>query len=203
MLRDRGGGHGSENALTIRTKISFLILSGCRAGASPASCTKRQPERLPYKQNAFACVLNDAWRGMSEKAPLQDPLSKGVRAGRPRVQQERCECIAEMCERPALLEAKMDIGKIAVTSCPTLGDSWNNGTQDFAALHLRRLFFLLFRFGMNGQAGCTESPLLPSPRTHNDLRSQSRNRSQSQRPRSAYSLSCLDVGFGVRGHVRA
>ncbi len=138
----------SENALAIRTKISFLILSGCRAGASPASCTKRQPERLPYKQNAFACVLSDSWGSVSEKAPLQNQLSKGMRAGRPRVQQERCEGVPKMCEQPAILEGEMDIGNIAVTSRPTLGDSWNNGTQDFAALHLRRLFLLLFRFGM-------------------------------------------------------
>ncbi len=138
----------SAAALAIRTKISFLILSGCRAGASPASCTKWQPERLPYKQNAFACVLSDSWWGVSEKAPLQDALSEGMRAGRPRVQQERCEGIPEISEQPAILEGKMDIGNIAVTSRPTLGDSWNNGTQDFAALHLRRLFLLLFRFGM-------------------------------------------------------
>src|SRR5437762_13742110 len=116
----------SENALAIRTKISFLILSGCRAGASPASCTKRQPERLPYKQNAFACVLSDSWRGVSEKALLQDQLSKGMRAGRPRVQQERCERIAETCEQPALLEAEINIRRIAITSHPTLGDSWSN-----------------------------------------------------------------------------
>src|SRR6266705_4634072 len=143
----------SENALAIRTKISFLILSGCRAGASPASCTKRQPKRLPYKQNAFACVLSDSRWGVSEKALLQDQLSKGMRAGRPRVQQERCEGIPEISEQPAILEGEMDIGNIAVTSRPTLGDSWNNGTQDFAALHLRRLFLLLFRFGMKW-AGC-------------------------------------------------
>src|SRR5206468_11831255 len=54
----------------------------------------------------------------------------------------------EISEQPAILEGKMDIGKIAITSCPTLRDSWSNSTQDFAALHLRRLFLLLFRFGM-------------------------------------------------------
>src|SRR5204862_6656085 len=53
-----------------------------------------------------------------------------------------------MCEQSALLEAKIDIGKIAITWCPTLRDSWNNGTQDFAALHLRRRLLRLFRFGM-------------------------------------------------------
>src|SRR5438876_1698155 len=56
----------SENALAIRTKISFLILSGCRAGASPASCTKRQPERLPYKQNAF-CLRSKRQLGERER----------------------------------------------------------------------------------------------------------------------------------------
>src|SRR5438034_10725821 len=138
----------SAAALAIRTKISFLILSGCRAGASPASCTKWQPERLPYKQNAFACVLSDSWWGVSEKAPLQDALSEGMRAGRPRVEQQGCERIPERSKQPAILERKMDIGKIAFTRRPTLGDSWSNSPQDFAALHLRRLFLLLFRFGM-------------------------------------------------------
>ena len=73
---------------------------------------------------------------MSEKAPLQDQLSKGMRAGRPCVEQQRCERIAEMCEQPAILKGEMDMGTIAVTLRPTLGDSWNNSTQDFAALHL-------------------------------------------------------------------
>src|SRR5437773_12246883 len=126
----------SAAALTIRTTNSFLISSGCRAGASPASCTKWQPERVPYKQNAFACVLSDSWWGVSEKAPLQDQFSKGMRVGRPRVQQERCEGIPEISEQPAIFEGKMDIGNIAVTSCPTLGDGWSNSTQDFAALYL-------------------------------------------------------------------
>src|SRR5207249_10373424 len=117
----------SAAALTIRTTNSFLISSGCRAGASPASCIKRQPERLPYKQNAFACVLSDSWWGVSEKALLQDQLSKGMRARRPRVQQERCEGIPETSEQPAILEGEMDIGDIGVTSRPTYGDSWNNG----------------------------------------------------------------------------
>jgi hypothetical protein len=71
-----------------------------------------------------------------------------MRAGWPRVQQERCEGIPEISEQPAILEAKIDIGRIAITSCPTLRDSWSNSTQDFAALHLRRLFLLFFRFGM-------------------------------------------------------
>ena len=143
----------SENALAIRTKVSFLILSACRAGASPASCIKRQPERLPYKQNAFACVLSDSWGSVCQKAPLQDQLSKRGRVGRPCVEQQGCERIAKMCEQPAILKRKMDIGKIAVTSCPTLGDSWSNSTQDFAALHLRRLFVLLFRFGVKRAGG--------------------------------------------------
>src|SRR5438034_5671718 len=114
----------SAAALTIRTTNSFLISSGCRAGASPASCIKRQPERLPYKQNAFACVLSDSWGSVSEKALLQNQLSKGMCAGRPRVQQQGCERIAEMCEQPALLEADINIRRIAITSCPTLRDSW-------------------------------------------------------------------------------
>ena len=138
----------SATALATRARISFRILSGCRAGASPASCTKRQPERLPYKQNALGCALNEKGRGVSEKAPLQNQLSKRMRVWRARIEQQGCERIAEMCEQPAILKGEMDIGNIAITSCPTLRDSWNNGTQNFAALHRRRLFLLLFRFGM-------------------------------------------------------
>src|SRR5437588_1687285 len=140
-------------ALAIRITIPFRISSGCRASAWPASGETRQPERLPYKQNANASRLTADRRGVREKAPLQDQLSKGMCVGRPRVEQQRCECIAEMREQPVILEAKIDIGKIAVTSRPTLGDSWSNSTQDFAALHLRRLFLLFFRFGMKRAGG--------------------------------------------------
>jgi hypothetical protein len=89
---------------------------------------------------------------VSEKAPLQDQLSKGVRARRSCIEQQGCKRIAEMCEQPAILKRKMDIGKIAITSCPTLGDSWNNGTEAFTALHLSRWLFLLRRLGMKRTA---------------------------------------------------
>ena len=111
------------------------------AGGTPAATVKKSAT-ADYE------LLNEKGRSVSEKALLQDQFSKGMRAGRPCVEQQGCERIAKMCEQPAILEGKMDIGRIAITSCPTLADSWNNGTQDFAALHLRRLFLLLFRFGM-------------------------------------------------------
>ena len=99
-----------------------------------------QAARLPLQSKKSATadyeLLGEKGRGVREKAPLQDQLSKGMRAGRPRIEQQRCECIAEMCEQPVILEAKIDIGKNAVTSRPTLGDSWSNSPQDFAALHL-------------------------------------------------------------------
>ena len=76
-----------------------------------------------------------------------------MRVGWPRVQQERCEGVPEISEQPAILKRKMDIGNIAVTLRPTLGDSWNNSTQDFAALHLRGLFFLFRRLGMEWALG--------------------------------------------------
>ena len=116
------------------------------AGGTPAATVKKSAT-ADYE------LLGEKGRGVREKAPLQDQLSKGMRAGRPRIEQQRCECIAEMCEHPVILEAKIDIGKIAITSCPTLGDSWNNGTQDFAALHLWRLFLLLCRLGVKRALG--------------------------------------------------
>jgi hypothetical protein len=56
----------------MKTVISFRIWSGCRAGASPTRYMERQPERLPYNQNAFASALRQKWRSVSEKALLQD-----------------------------------------------------------------------------------------------------------------------------------
>jgi hypothetical protein len=116
------------------------------AGGTPAATVKKSAT-ADYE------LLGEKRRGVREKAPLQDQLSKGMRVGRPRIEQQRCECIAEMCEQPVILEAKIDFGKNAVTSRPTLGDSWSNSAQDFAALHLRRLFFLLLRLGMKWALG--------------------------------------------------
>ena len=115
------------------------------AGGTPAATVK--------KSATADCELGKKGRGVREKAPLQDQLSKRMSARRTRVEQQRFKCIAEMCQQPAILKGKMEIGKIAVTSCPTLGNSWNNSTQDFAALHLRRLFLLFFRLGMKWAGG--------------------------------------------------
>ena len=116
------------------------------AGGTPAATVKKSAT-ADYE------LSGEKGRSVSEKALLQDQLCKGMRAGRPCVEQQRCERIAEMCEQPAILKGEIDIGNIAITSCPTLRDSWNNGTQNFAALHLRRLFLLLFRFGMKWAGG--------------------------------------------------
>ena len=115
------------------------------AGGTPAATVKKSAT-ADYE-------LGKKGRGVREKAPLQDQLSKGMRFGRPRIEQQRCECIAEMCEQPAILERKIDIGKNAITSRPTLGDGWSYSTQDFAALHMRGLFLLFRRLGMERALG--------------------------------------------------
>ena len=46
------------------------------------------------------------------------------------------------------LKGKSDGRKIGVIASPAFRFRKNNRTQDFAALHLRRLFFLLCRLGM-------------------------------------------------------
>jgi hypothetical protein len=111
------------------------------AGGTPAATVKKSAT-ADYE------LLGEKGRSVSEKTLLQDQLSKRMRAGRPGVQQQRCRGVAKMCEQHAILKRKMDIGRIATTSCPTFRDSWSNSTQDFAALHLRRLFLLFCRFGM-------------------------------------------------------
>src|SRR6266478_3699653 len=129
------------------------VCSGSRVGCGVCANAGGTPAATVKKSATADYELGKKGRGVREKAPLQDQLSKGMRAGRPCVQQQRCECIAEMCDQPVILEAKIDIGKNAVTSRPTLGDSWSNRTQNFAALHLRRLFLLLFRLGMKWAGG--------------------------------------------------
>src|SRR5258705_6749267 len=47
----------SATAPAIMAAMWFRISSGCRAGASPDSEERRQPERLPYKQHAIATVV--------------------------------------------------------------------------------------------------------------------------------------------------
>ena len=66
----------SATVLAIMTAMCFRISSGCRAGASPAKGKTRQPERLPYKQNAIATALREKRRSVSEKASLQDQFSE-------------------------------------------------------------------------------------------------------------------------------
>ena len=50
----------AANVIVLAIKIeSGFVISGCRAGASPAGLEERQPERLPYKQNAITCALSE------------------------------------------------------------------------------------------------------------------------------------------------
>jgi len=147
--------------------------------------------------------LLEHWWGVSEKALLQNQLSKRTRAGRPRIEQQRCECIAEMCEQPAILKGEMDMGTIAVTLRPTLGDSWNNSTQDFAALHLRRLFLLLFRFGMKRAGRLRRIAFCRHRRERTMIRDRNPGTDRNRNGHTTHARFHSSVGFGVRGHVRA
>ena len=135
-----------RSRLEPRFLFSFCLVVG-QAPRLPAVQNGNR-SGCPTNRTRLLAFLNDAWRGVSEKALLQDQLSKRMRFRRSRVEQQRCERVAETSEQPAILEGKIDIGKIAVTSCPTLGDTWNNSAQDFAALQLRVFVFLLCRLGM-------------------------------------------------------
>ena len=66
----------SATAVAIMAEMYFRISSGCRADASSASEERRQPERLPYKQNAVATALPDERRRVSEKTLLQYQFSE-------------------------------------------------------------------------------------------------------------------------------
>jgi hypothetical protein len=87
-------------------------------------------------------------RSVSEKAPLQNQFSERVGAGRTRVEKQRHQAVARMHDERACSNVKVDIGKIRVVAGPTLRFRKNNRTQNFAALHMRRLLLWLYGFRM-------------------------------------------------------
>jgi hypothetical protein len=133
--------------------MCFRISSGCRAGAWPASGERRQPQRLPYKQNAIATALRDERRSVSEKARLQDQFSERKCARWAGVEEQGRNRPRGIRDERARLNRKIRIAEFRVIACPTLCFRKNNGAQDFAALHLRGLFLLFRRLGMEWTVG--------------------------------------------------
>jgi hypothetical protein len=131
----------------------FRISSGCRAGASPAGGRRRQPERLPYKQNAIAFALRDERRSVSEKARLQNQFSERKCAGWSGIEKQRPNDSRRMYNEPPRLNGKIRVAEFRVIACPIFCFRKNDSAQDFAALHLRGLFFLFRRLGMEWALG--------------------------------------------------
>ncbi len=71
-----------------------------------------------------------------------------MRAGRPGIEKQWRQRSSRMPNMRPFLKANSNGRKIGVIARPAFRFRKNNRTQDFAALHLRRLFFLLCRLGM-------------------------------------------------------
>jgi hypothetical protein len=126
-------------------EMYFRISSGCRADASSASEQGRQPERLPYKQHAIATALRQERRSVSQNALLQNQFSERKRAGRSGIEKQRRNDSRGMHTERARLNGKIRTAEFRIVARPIFCFRENESAQDFAALHLRGLFFLFRR----------------------------------------------------------
>ncbi|HEV8417565.1 MAG TPA: hypothetical protein VGQ43_02345, partial [Candidatus Udaeobacter sp.] len=58
-----------------------------------------------------------------------------------------------ICNERDRLNGKIGVAEFRVIACPIFRFRKNDSAQDFAALHLRRLFFLFCRLGMEWALG--------------------------------------------------
>ena len=131
----------------------FRMSSGCRAGAWPATGETRQPQRLPYKQHAFATALRQERRSVCEKTLLQNQFSERKCAGWAGVEQQRRNSSRRMHNERAMLNGEIRVAEFRIIACPIFRFRKNEGAQDFAALHLRGLFLLLCWLGVKRALG--------------------------------------------------
>jgi hypothetical protein len=117
-----------------------------------------QAARLPLQREirdpeTFRGPLGQGRRCVSEKAPLQDQFSEGMRVGWSCVERRRHLRVTQRRDECDVLNAKIKVGKVRVVARPTFRFRKNNSAQDLAALHLRVSLCLLCRFGMEWARG--------------------------------------------------
>src|SRR5215475_14564711 len=131
----------------------FRISSGCRAGASPAKRAHGNRSGCPTNSTRPRTVLADERRSVSEKARLQDQFRERKCAGWSGIEKQWRSGSRRMNNAHPHLNGKIRVTEFCIISYPIFCFRKNDSAQDFAALHLGGLFFLLCRFGMEGALG--------------------------------------------------
>ncbi|MGC1320548.1 MAG: hypothetical protein WA849_00045 [Candidatus Udaeobacter sp.] len=90
---------------------------------------------------------------MGEKASLQDQFSERKCAGWSGVEQQRRNSSRRTHNERTRLNGKIRSAEFGVIPCPIFCFRKNDSAQDFAALHLRGLFFLFRWLGMEWALG--------------------------------------------------
>ena len=193
----------------LELKLSFCISSVCSGSA-------RRPAQSVQMASGSGCPTNRTRSRIATS--LGDEMAEREREGSAArsIQRTRiapggpvssnsgASASREICEQPALLEAGKSISeKSRHLRAQLFVISWNNGTQDFAALHLRRLFLLLLQvWNETGTRFAPNRFSLRPPRTRNGSRSRIQEQIAIATATQRILAFISSVGFGVRGHVR-
>ena len=168
----------STSALAIMAEMCFRISSGCRAGASPASGETRQPQRLPYKQYAIATALRagKAEREREGSAARSIQRTKMRRVVRCRV--TAAQQLATNTQRTRPPERENLRRRISRHCVPNLLFSQKRQRAGFCSTAPAMIVLFVSQAwnGMGTRFAPCRFPLRP-PRTRNDSRPRSRNRS--------------------------
>ena len=177
----------NASALAAMAAVSLRISSGCRAGASPAGGRRRQPERLPYKQNAIASCSTP---GKAERV-REDSAAKSIQRMKTRVKAARCRVTTEQqlatnTQRTRPPERENSCRRISRHCVPNLLFSQKRQRAGFCSTAPARIVLFVSQAwnGMGTRFAPCRFPLRP-PRTRNDSRPRSMSRSQPQHPRNA------------------
>src|SRR2546430_1449390 len=118
-----------------------------------------QATRLPLQRKicdpeSFRGFLKQRRRRVSEKAPLQDQLSKRAHAWRPCIEEQRHQRrLRILSDERVLITITIGLGEFRIVASPALCRDRSNRTQNFAALRSSRRLFLFRGLGMKRAPG--------------------------------------------------
>jgi len=174
----------------------FRISSGCRAGASPASEERRQPERLPYKQHAIATVVRRRKAERERECSTARSIQRTKMHRVVRYREAAAQRLAANAQRTRAPERENSLHRISRHLVPNLLFSQKRQRARFC--NTAAVTIVPFALSVWNGRGTRFAPCrLPmrQPRMHNDWRPRSMSRSQSQQLRSAWSRSCSPNSF--------
>ena len=159
-------------------EMCFRIWSGCRAGAWPAIGETRQPQRLPYKQYAIATALRQERRSVSEKALAARSIQRTKMRRVVRCRVTAAQQLATNTQRTRPPERENSHRRISRHCVPNLLFSQKQRRAGFCSTAPAMIVLFVSQAwnGMGTRFAPCRFPLRP-PRTRNDSRPRSRNRS--------------------------